>query len=288
MAIMGIGMEKADGHGLHIFLAQLLRQALQGGFIERHQNIAIGGQALLNREAQGSRHQRHGAVDHQVIVIEALFVALFENVAETLGGDEGGLRALSFDQRIGGKGGAVNEHADVGGLYARLFEDKADAFDDAQFRRLRGGQNLAAPALGSCFEDNIGESAADIGGEFDGFVHGRDTYYCARANPRGFGHGWVDRARTVAAMFSAVLLSDSHLATGYRHFVAVATLGSVRAASRQLNVAASAISRQVGLLEAQLGIALFERHTRSLALTEAGVELLRGLQAANQTHEGTH
>ena len=84
-----------------------------------------------------------------------------------------------------------------------------------------------------------------------------------------------------------VLLPDSHLATGYRHFVSVATLGSVRAASRQLNVAASAISRQIGLLEAQLGISLFERHTRSLALTEAGVELLRGLQAVNQTHEGT-
>ena len=149
-------------------------------------------------------------------------------------------------------------------------------------------RTLPLQRLASCFKDNIGESAADIGGEFDGFVHGRDTYYCAQVNPRGFGHGWVDRARTVAAMFPAVLLSDSHLATGYRHFVAVATLGSVRAASRQLNVAASAISRQVGLLEAQLGIALFERHTRSLALTEAGVELLRGLQAANQTHEGTH
>ena len=84
-----------------------------------------------------------------------------------------------------------------------------------------------------------------------------------------------------------VQLPDSHLATGYRHFVAVATMGSVRAASRQLNVAASAISRQIGLLEAQLGIGLFERHSRSLALTEAGMELLRGLQAANQTHEGT-
>ena len=81
--------------------------------------------------------------------------------------------------------------------------------------------------------------------------------------------------------------SDLHLATGYRHFVSVATLGSVRAASRQLNVAASAISRQIGLLEAQLGISLFERHTRSLALTEAGLELLRGLQAVSQTHEGT-
>ncbi len=145
---MGIGMEKADGHGLHVFVAQLLGQTLQGGFIERHQNIAIGGQALLNREAQGSRHQGHGAVNHQVIMIEAFFVALFENIAEALGGDEGGLGALSFDQGIGGKGGAVNEHADVGGLYSRLFQDKADAFDDAQFRGLRGGQNLAAPALG--------------------------------------------------------------------------------------------------------------------------------------------
>jgi len=84
-----------------------------------------------------------------------------------------------------------------------------------------------------------------------------------------------------------LLASESHLATGYRHFVSVATLGSVRAASRHLNVAASAISRQIGLLEAQLGISLFERHTRSLALTEAGLELLRGLQAVNQTHEGT-
>ena len=37
----------------------------------------------------------------------------------------------------------------------------------------------------------------------------------------------------------------------------------------------------MGLLEAQLGIALFERHTRSLALTEAGIELLRGLQASH-------
>ena len=91
----------------------------------------------------------------------------------------------------------------------------------------------------------------------------------------------------MAAISLVVLSPDSHLATGYRHFVAVATMGSVRAASRQLNVAASAISRQIGLLEAQLGIGLFERHSRSLALTEAGVELLRGLQAVNQTHEGT-
>ena len=73
--------------------------------------------------------------------------------------------------------------------------------------------------------------------------------------------------------------ADSVLATGYRYFLCVAQLGSVRAASRQLNVAASAISRQILLLEGQLGIALFERQGRHLMLTDAGSVLLRSLKA---------
>ena len=81
--------------------------------------------------------------------------------------------------------------------------------------------------------------------------------------------------------------AESLLAIGYRYFAAVAQAGSVRAASRHLNVAASAISRQVSLLEAQLGIALFERDGGALALTEAGSALLKGLTAAALTHEGT-
>jgi DNA-binding transcriptional LysR family regulator len=72
----------------------------------------------------------------------------------------------------------------------------------------------------------------------------------------------------------------SLLAIGYRHFLAVAEAGSVRGASRSLNVAASAISRQLSLLEDQLGIALFDRSGRSLALSPAGEVLRRGLRAA--------
>ncbi len=80
---------------------------------------------------------------------------------------------------------------------------------------------------------------------------------------------------------------DSFLAKGYRQFLAVAETGSVRAAARQLNVAASAISRQVTLLEEQLGTALFERSGRQLTLTEAGSALLRGLNATARDHEET-
>jgi DNA-binding transcriptional LysR family regulator len=77
------------------------------------------------------------------------------------------------------------------------------------------------------------------------------------------------------------------IAIGYRYFLAVAEAGSVRAASRHLNVAASAISRQLIQLEDQLGVALFDRSGRGLSLAPAGAILLRGLRAAAHGHETT-
>ena len=49
-------------------------------------------------------------------MIEAFFIALLENVAEALRCNEGGFRTLPFNQGVGGKGGAVNEHADIARL----------------------------------------------------------------------------------------------------------------------------------------------------------------------------
>lgn len=77
------------------------------------------------------------------------------------------------------------------------------------------------------------------------------------------------------------------IAIAYRYFMAVAELGSVRAASRDLNVAASAISRQLILLETALGNRLFDRSGRGLKLAPAGEILLRGLRRAAQSHENT-
>jgi DNA-binding transcriptional LysR family regulator len=79
----------------------------------------------------------------------------------------------------------------------------------------------------------------------------------------------------------------SLISTGYRYFLAVAETGSVRAASRSLNVAASAISRQLLQLEEALGVALFDRAGRGLSLSPAGEIVLRGLRAAVQGHEQT-
>ncbi len=64
------------------------------------------------------------------------------------------------------------------------------------------------------------------------------------------------------------------LSTSIVHFQTVARLGSVRAAAESLNVAPSAVSRQVLKLEQDLGVPLFERLPRGLRLTSAGEILL--------------
>ncbi|MDH4416929.1 MAG: LysR substrate-binding domain-containing protein [Acidovorax sp.] len=64
----------------------------------------------------------------------------------------------------------------------------------------------------------------------------------------------------------AHLLQDTTL----RYFLEVARSGSLTEASSRLHVAASALSRQIAGLEAQLGTPLFERHPRGMVLTAAG------------------
>lgn len=55
-----------------------------------------------------------------------------------------------------------------------------------------------------------------------------------------------------------------------RYFWAIANEGSLTRAARRLNVSPSSLSIQLKALEEQLGQDLFERHGRTLQLTEAG------------------
>lgn len=64
-----------------------------------------------------------------------------------------------------------------------------------------------------------------------------------------------------------------------RAFLAVAETGSLSAAARQLAQSQPTLGRQIKLLEDHLGLALFERRPRGLALTETGASLLEPAQA---------
>ncbi len=59
-----------------------------------------------------------------------------------------------------------------------------------------------------------------------------------------------------------------------RYFVTAAEENSIRAAARKLNVASSAVNRQILMLEKQLGMELFERVGRTIRLSSAGEILL--------------
>jgi DNA-binding transcriptional LysR family regulator len=63
-------------------------------------------------------------------------------------------------------------------------------------------------------------------------------------------------------------------------FAAVAEARGFRAAGERLGVSASAVSQTLRKLEAQLGVVLMQRTTRSVRLTEAGERLYAGLRPA--------
>ncbi|MEM7487596.1 MAG: LysR family transcriptional regulator [Pseudomonadota bacterium] len=68
------------------------------------------------------------------------------------------------------------------------------------------------------------------------------------------------------------------LSTAHRYVLSVAETGSIRASSQALNVAASAISRQIQQVEHQFGHPLFERFASGMVLTPEGRILERHLR----------
>jgi DNA-binding transcriptional LysR family regulator len=68
--------------------------------------------------------------------------------------------------------------------------------------------------------------------------------------------------------------------TGLSEFLAVAELGSFRAAAAHLRVTPAAVSQAIKALETRIGLPLFLRTTRNVAPTEAGERLLTRLRPA--------
>lgn len=67
-----------------------------------------------------------------------------------------------------------------------------------------------------------------------------------------------------------------------RYFLALARTGSLSAASRQIGVEHSTVSRRAGQLESALSVRLFDRLARGWALTVEGQALLRQAEAVEQ------
>jgi LysR family glycine cleavage system transcriptional activator len=74
--------------------------------------------------------------------------------------------------------------------------------------------------------------------------------------------------------------------TALRAFEAVGRLGSIKGAAKELNVTSAAVTHQIRLLEESLGVALFARAARGLALTASGHEFFHTVSASfNSLHD---
>ncbi|WP_243098371.1 LysR family transcriptional regulator [Weissella cibaria] len=60
-----------------------------------------------------------------------------------------------------------------------------------------------------------------------------------------------------------------------RYFLAVARTGTLTAAAAQLNVTQPALSRQLKLLETELGVQLINREHKPVTLTPEGIYLVK-------------
>jgi DNA-binding transcriptional LysR family regulator len=69
-------------------------------------------------------------------------------------------------------------------------------------------------------------------------------------------------------------------------FVRTAEADSFSAAARRLGLTAAAVSRNVGVLEQNLGLRLFHRSTRKLTLTERGARFLEEIEGSLATLQG--
>ena len=63
-----------------------------------------------------------------------------------------------------------------------------------------------------------------------------------------------------------------------RYFIAVAKTGNLSRAAREARVAQPALSRRIGALERELGVALLTRHPKGVAPTPAGAAFAQGAQ----------
>jgi DNA-binding transcriptional LysR family regulator len=70
-----------------------------------------------------------------------------------------------------------------------------------------------------------------------------------------------------------------------RVFEAVARLGGMSRAAAELNTVQSNVTARIRLLEQELGVALFERHSRGVSLTAAGRRLLPYAESARHLFE---
>ena len=134
-----VGMKQRDCDGLDSGFLQHLRSRDHAFFVERGPDGAARPHPLLDLNPQPPRHERRWLAVLQIVENRNPQPPHFEHVAEALGGDEPGARALQFDDRVRGYGRSVRKRRKRSRRHALLGDQFGNAFDDGPAKTVGSG-----------------------------------------------------------------------------------------------------------------------------------------------------
>src|SRR6516162_8471686 len=155
-------VQKADRNRFDLLCGEALGKWHQRRLVERDEYPAARVDALADRKAQPSRHQRRRQIDIYVVLLETVLVADFDRVAKALGRQQRGLGAFALDDRVGCQSCAVNDDRQIGWAETRLTQYPPHHLEDGALGGLRCRQYLGAQPPSGRFESHIRKRAADI------------------------------------------------------------------------------------------------------------------------------
>ena len=155
---VGVGVQEAHRHRFHARLFEFKREALDFGGVDGGHHIAAGGHALVHLEGVATLDQRLGAMEPEVEGLDAIAAPDGVDIAEALGGDERGERALALQHRVDGDGGAMQHFAQAGQMAGRERQGGGDA--EGRIGWCRRGLGCDDASIHAA--DEIREGPADI------------------------------------------------------------------------------------------------------------------------------
>ncbi len=155
-------VEEANCDRLNTLGGEAIGELHERPLVKRDEDPAAGIDALAHRIAQPAGDERRGQVDIDVVLLEPVLVPDLDRVAEALGGNEGGLGALTLDDCIGRQRRAMDDDRQISRRQRGFLQDRADGFENGTLRGLWSGQDLDAVAAPVRFERDVCERAADI------------------------------------------------------------------------------------------------------------------------------
>ena len=107
-----VGVQQANGDGLHVLLANGPHHLTYRVLVERPHHPAGVVDSLGNAVAKVARDQRLRFLAENVVEARPDLSRNLQHVAKTLGGDQRGMSAFAFDDRVGGHCRPVNQAGD--------------------------------------------------------------------------------------------------------------------------------------------------------------------------------